>query len=178
MVPSFAAVTSKPFRRSSEHKPGRLKKSVELRVSMTKDVKNLRGSISWDLINTRGHPGGTPPSPSSCAWLMPSGPNVGKKIVTSVPDEGEVSFFDEMNGTNNWTDPYLSNTMWVRRVHMNELRWGIKTLSRGLWVTPIYWAAGLFSILPDTPWITEAIGHLGPNPEYPNQDYPNAELLP
>lgn len=106
--------------------------------------------------------GGTPPSPSYMRWLWPEADAHEDKPITLTrpPPSGEVSFFAKMNGTSSWTDA-IAEGAWLRAVHLNELRWGCETLRRGRWKMPIYFAAGLFSPLPDTPWIGEMVANDG-----------------
>lgn len=46
-------------------------------------------------------------------------------------------------------------------MHVNELREATELLRRGRWEMPIYWPAGIFSILPDTPWIGGVLANNG-----------------
>ncbi len=123
---------------------------------------NLRSNLINKIINApNGLMGGTPTSPSEMDWLWPeSGSDENKVIVSATPSEGEINIFDKLNGTTNWTDPTLTSyETKIRAVHFNELRQVAEWLRRGRWELPIYWAAGILSVLPDTPWITEQLGN-------------------
>ena len=107
--------------------------------------------------------GGTPPSPESMQWLWPvPDSDEGKVIVAGSASAGEISLFDSLNGTDTWTDPGLpSPATSIRATHLNEYRQAMEWLVRGRWTLPIYFSAGLFSIMPDTPWLGEAIANNG-----------------
>jgi len=125
---------------------------------------DLRQSIDSKILNpVLGGLGGIPPTPSNMDWLwaLPDS-DENKVIVASAPGAGEVSFFAKMNGGSGWTDSTLTaGTTWIRAVHVNELRWGIETLTRGRWEMPIYLSASIFSPLPDDPWVGGAIANNG-----------------
>lgn len=108
-----------------------------------------------------GSLGGVPSTPTRMEWLWPlAGADENKTIVNGAPGEGEIGFFEKLNGTEDWTDPSLTARRGsVRAVHIDELRKSVEWLRRGRWELPIYFAGGLFSILLDTPWIGEHIAH-------------------
>jgi len=106
--------------------------------------------------------GGDPPSPTDACWLWPvDDGDENDEIVTGTPGQGQVNFFAKMNGTNTWTDPTLTAASSVRAAHVNEMRWGIEHLTRGRLELPIYFGAGIFSPLPDTPWLGDAVANSG-----------------
>ncbi|MFP4054551.1 MAG: hypothetical protein ACLFV7_11890 [Phycisphaerae bacterium] len=110
-----------------------------------------------------GSLGGTPPTPEAMQWLW-ADPDAdeGKEIVAASPSAGQVSLFARLNGGGDWTDPTLSPALsGLRAVHVNELRAAVEALRRGRWTLPVYFAAGLFSVMPDTPWLTEAVANNG-----------------
>ena len=77
-------------------------------------------------------------------------------------EEGEVGLFQKLNGTTNWTDTALTAGQTnVRAVHFNELRQATEWIRRGRWKLPIYFSAGIFSLLPDNAWGGEAIANNG-----------------
>jgi hypothetical protein len=49
----------------------------------------------------------------------------------------------------------------VRAAHFNELRAACEYLRRGRWTMPLYLPAGLFSLMPGTPWIGDSIANNG-----------------
>jgi hypothetical protein len=77
------------------------------------------------------------------------------------PDSEQVNLFAKLNATSNWTDSNLAADDSVRAVHCNELRQSIERLRWGRWELPIYFSAGIFSMLPDTPWLGEYIANNG-----------------
>jgi len=111
-------------------------------------ITSLREQID-DVILTpaTGGLGGQPPSPTRMDWLWTSDETV-------ITPQG---FFEAMNGGTNWSDPALSSSMYIKALHLNELRWAIETLTQGRWEMPVYWPGGILSALPDTPWIGESI---------------------
>jgi hypothetical protein len=106
---------------------------------------------------------GCPPTPTAMQWLWPqAGGDENTVIVGTNPAAGQVSLFEKLNGTGDWTDPGLvAGRTAIRAVHWNELRQSLEWLSRGRWVLPIYFSGGLFSGLPDTPWFGGSIGNTG-----------------
>jgi len=127
---------------------------------------NFRDALSQKILNaTTGGMGGTPPTPASMDWLWPeTGTDENKIIVSGAAGvgEGQVGLFQKLNGTNHWTDATLTaGQTAIRAVHFNELRQAVQWIRRGRWELPIYFAAGIISPLPDTPWIGEAIANNG-----------------
>jgi len=114
-----------------------------------------------------GSMGGDPPSPSSMTWLWPlADADENKAIVSGASGvgQGQVGLFQKLNGTNHWTDSPLSAALsGVRAVHFNEMRKAASWLRRGRWALPVYLPVGLFSVLPDAPWIGEMIANNGAN---------------
>ncbi len=125
---------------------------------------NLRSNIASKILSPPlGIFGGEPPTPSAMDWLWPFGGDENKKIVSGAvePEGDEVGLYQKLNGTNHWTDANLTGTTFIRTVHLNELRKVIEWIKRGRWGLPIYFSAGIISILPDMPWIPEAIANNG-----------------
>lgn len=123
---------------------------------------NLRSNISSSILSASpGSLGGSPASPTAMDWLWPlSGSDEDKVIVNFMPDTGEVSLFQKLNSTSNWTDPTLTaGASSIRAVHFNEMRQSIEWIRRGRWEMPIYFTGGLFSLIPDTSWFGELISH-------------------
>ena len=107
------------------------------------------------LMAAGGGLGGNPPSPSAMTWLWPvDDGDLGKPISTATPPpSGAVSIFTKLNGSTGWTDPFLGDPpLFVRAVHVNELRQVIEWVRMGLWEMPVYLVAGMHSQFPDTPW--------------------------
>ena len=132
----------------------------------TSPYYNLRYALSQKVLHAPPYGfGGVPPTPSSLEWLWPLADGDQNKVIvndyTGV-DPGEVGLFAKLNGTSNWTDPALTpGETDVRAVHFNELRQAVECISRGRWKMPIYFSAGIFSLMPDSPWATEAIANNG-----------------
>ncbi|MHC4294738.1 MAG: hypothetical protein ACYSTL_04060 [Planctomycetota bacterium] len=123
---------------------------------------NLRWALSQKVLYAPpGGFGGEPPTPTSMKWLWPiAGADENKIIVSGASGVGEdeVGLFQKLNGTTNWTDPALTaGQANVRAVHFNELRQAVEWIRRGRWKMPIYFSAGIFSLLPDNTWGGEAI---------------------
>ncbi|MFB3894423.1 MAG: hypothetical protein ACE15C_20675 [Phycisphaerae bacterium] len=122
----------------------------------------LAGTV---LTPPTGAMGGSPPSPGAMEWLWPlADSDEGKVIISGASGlrPGQVGLFQKLNGTSHWTDPALtSGASYIRAVHFNELRQAAEWLTRGRWVLPVYWAAGLFSPMPDASWIGDAIANNG-----------------
>ena len=126
--------------------------------------ENFRDALDDTILSpATGGLGGTPATPGDMEWLWPlAGGDEDKIIVASGAGAGEIDLFDELNDTTAWTDPSVTAGMTpVRAVHFNELRQVVEWLRRGRWELPIYFAGGLFSVLPGTPWIGEAIANNG-----------------
>jgi len=128
--------------------------------------RHFRFALSGDILSpTAGVLGGSPPSPSAMCWLWPvAGADENKVIVSGAQGVGEdeVGLFQKLNGTATWTDESLNpGQTHIRAVHFNELRQSVEWIRRGRWEMPIYFAAGIFSPLPDTPWLSEAIANNG-----------------
>ncbi len=124
------------------------------------------GTIRTDLAGAIAEPpsgslGGTPPSPEAMDWLWPlADADEDKRIVTGpdAPGPGEVHLLERINGTRNWTDPDLPCPQTpIRAVHLHEYRRAVERLRRGRWTLPVYFSAGIFSAVPDVPWLGEAI---------------------
>jgi len=127
---------------------------------------NLRDGLAEKVLSApTGTLGGEPPTPAALDWLWPlDDGDEGKRIVAGEAGAGEVNLFDKLGDTDDWTDPVLAPAASaVRAVHFNELRQTVEWLRRGHWELPLYLAAGLFSPLPDTPWIGESIANDGTN---------------
>jgi len=128
--------------------------------------RNYRFALCGDILHpTAGVLGGTPSSPSSMCWLWPLADADENKVIVSGGagvDPGEVGLFQKLNGTTSWTDPSLiPGQTYIRAVHFNEFRQSVEWMIRGRWEMPIYFAAGIFSPLPTTPWLSEAIANNG-----------------
>jgi len=127
---------------------------------------NFRDALAEKILDPpTGGLGGTPPTPSAMQWLWPeSGSDENKIIVSGASGvgEGEVGLFQKLNGTNHWTDTTLTaGRTDIRAVHFNDLRQAVEWVRRGRWELPVYFSAGIFSTLPDTPWIGETIANDG-----------------
>lgn len=125
---------------------------------------NFRTAMTYDLVRPQvGGLGGSPASPTSMDWLWPiGGGDENKIIVVNNPVTGQVGLFDKLNGGSSWTDPTLTaGASGIRAVHHNELRQSIEWLSRGRWKMPIYFCSGIFSMLPDAPWLSGAVANNG-----------------
>ena len=121
--------------------------------------------IDHILYPPTGTMGGDPPTPASMHWLWAGAGDDQNKIIVdglSPPGPGEVGLLLKLNGGGQWTDPVLtSGRSDIRAVHFNELRQCIEWLRRGRWILPIYWGSGLFSVLPDAPWLPGAVANNG-----------------
>lgn len=128
----------------------------------TSPTSNFRTEIIGLLSAPTGGLGGTPATPGTMEWLWPvTGGDENKKIVSGSAGANQVNLFAKLNATNNWTNPSLAAGDNVRAVHCNELRQAIEWLRRGRWELPIYFSAGIFSMLPDTPWLGEHVANNG-----------------
>ncbi len=127
---------------------------------------NLRTALASAILEPEpGGAGGVPASPEAMCWLWPEQDgDAGKVIVNdaqSAPSAGEVGLFDKLNTTSGWTDAPGAGLTHVRAVHLNELRRVVEMLRRGRWTLPLYLPCGLFSPLPDTPWIGDSVANNG-----------------
>jgi len=127
---------------------------------------DLRSNMTGTILEPSvGGLGGSPATPADMDWLWPiADADEGKIIVAgdSGVGAGEVGLLQKLNGTDHWTDSTLTAyETGVRAVHYNELRQAIEWIHRGKWELPIYFAAGIFSVLPDAQWIDEAIANNG-----------------
>ena len=127
---------------------------------------NLRANITGTILEPAvGGLGGSPATPADMDWLWPVvGADEGKIIVAgdSGVGAGEVGLLQKLNGTNRWTDPNLiAGQTYVRAAHFNELRQAIEWIHRGRWRLPIYFSAGILSVLPNSPWIDRAVANNG-----------------
>jgi len=159
-------------RRLSYHEPcdfsGELHAGAHVRAATLRgeDACNFRHQLAEEVLDPDpGGLGGTPPSPTAMAWLWPvAGDDENKVLVSGAGGvgAGEVGLFQKLNGTASWTDPQLqAGATAVRAVHWNELRAGIEYVRRGRWEMPVYFSAGIFSVMPNTPWYGEAIANNG-----------------
>ncbi|MDY6913367.1 MAG: hypothetical protein SVT52_02770 [Planctomycetota bacterium] len=129
---------------------------------------NLRDALAEEILDApAGGLGGDPATPSDMQWLWPEADDDEDKVLVSGAGgvgSGQVGLFQKLNGTDHWTDPALTaGQTAVRSVHFNELRQAAEWIRRGRWTLPVYFAAGLFSPLSDTPWIGETIANNGAN---------------
>lgn len=127
---------------------------------------NLRANLDEKVLDPpAGGMGGDPYTPTAMDWLWPIAGDDENKIIVSGAEgvaEGQVGLFQELNETDHWTDAILAaGSSNIRAVHFNELRQATEWIRRGRWELPIYLAAGLFSPLPDSPWIGELIANNG-----------------
>ncbi len=151
---------------SSQIYSGAYVKAATVATASAPPFDNLRDSLASKILSPPlGIFGGEPPTPSAMDWLWPIGGDDENKILISGAagvDEGQVGLFQKLNSTNHWTDPTLiGGETSIRAVHFNELRQATEWIHRGRWKLPIYFSAGIISILPDTPWIPEAIANNG-----------------
>ena len=125
---------------------------------------NFRKNLDDDILSPNfGCLGGVPPSPGCMYWLWPlADADENKIIVAGSPGAAQVNLFAKLNGGSDWTDHTLTaGVSSVRAKHINELRQATQWLRRGGWGMPIYFAAGIYSLLPDTNWVGEALGNNG-----------------
>ncbi len=125
-------------------------------------LEACRQSVASLLSPTPGLLGGLPASPAALEWLMPQpGPHENKTLC-QLNDATHVSLFSALNGTGGWSDPLLAPAATaVRARHLNELRQALEWLSRGRWVLPVHFAAGIISVLPDAPWAGGLLSNTG-----------------
>ena len=127
---------------------------------------NFRKNFDDKILEpAAGGLGGDPSTPAGMHWWWPVADADEDKIIVNgiggVPG-GKVGLHQKLNGTVNWTDPTLTaGSTGIRAVHWNELRQAAEWIIRGQWEMPIYWAAGIFSVAPDTPWVGEIITNNG-----------------
>lgn len=127
---------------------------------------NFRAAVTNDILSpVVGGLGGNPASPAGMDWLWPvADADENKILVASNAGAGQVALLDKLNATSDWTDPTLTGGQTaVRAVHFNELRQAVEWVRRGRWRLPIYFSGGIFSLLPDTPWIGSSIANNGVN---------------
>jgi len=127
---------------------------------------NFRANITGTILTPAvGGLGGNPATPQAMDWLWPvDDGDEGKILVAGDADveQGEVGLLQKLNGTSHWTDSSLvAGQTRIRAVHFNELRQAVEWIHRGRWRLPIYFSAGIFSVLPDTPWIDQAVANNG-----------------
>jgi len=149
---------------SSEISSGKYIRRSTLAGASAPPFDNLRGSLDDKILSPPlGTMGGSPPTPAAIDWLWPvPGADENRIIVAGTPGEGEVGLFQKLNGGSDWSDPILNaGQTTIRAVHFNELRQAVEWLRRGCWELPLYFAGGLFSVLPDSSWITDAIANNG-----------------
>lgn len=126
--------------------------------------RNLRENITEKILSPAiGGLGGTPSTPQAMDWLWPvGGGDENKVLVASDPDTGQVGLMEKLNGTQDWTDPTITGEQtFVRAIHFNELRQAIEWIVRGRWRLPVYLVGGIWSYLPNTPWIGDSIANSG-----------------
>ena len=123
---------------------------------------NITGGI---LEPAPGGLGGNPATPAAMDWLWPVNDGDENKVLVAGDagvEEGEVGLLQKINGTAHWTDPTLTaGQTYVRAVHFNELRQAIEWIHRGRWRLPVYFPAGIFSAMPDDPWMGQAVANNG-----------------
>ena len=125
---------------------------------------SLRSAIGSELLSMlTGRLGGGPiASPCALAWLWPfADGDEDKVLVANNPQSGQVSLFQKLNGTYSWGAPMSWAAPHIQAIHINELRQALEWISRGRWVFPLYLPGGLFSPLPDVPWLGGVIANDG-----------------
>lgn len=151
---------------SSQVGPGKPVRAATVATQSPPPFRNIRGAVTVDILEPAvGGLGGQPPTPAAMDWLWPiAGADENKVLVPWDPEAGEVALFEKLNGTSNWTNPVLTGGQSpARAVHFNELRQAVEWIRRGRWQLPIYLSAGIFSLLPNTPWLGESIANNGVN---------------
>ncbi len=151
---------------SSQVAAGEFVRRATLAAATAPPFDNFRDSLSETILSpVTGVLAGEPPTPTAMDWLWPiADADENKTIVSgsSGVGAGEVGLFQKLNGTTNWTDPAVTaGQTHVRAVHFNELRRTVEWLRRGRWELPIYFATGIFSIMPDSPWVGDIIANNG-----------------
>ncbi len=135
-----------------------------LATAETPPFDNLRDALAGKIIDApTGTLGGSPATPAAMDWLWPvAGEDENKLIVSGAAGAGEISLLEKLNGTDDWTDAVLTaGQTAIRAVHFNELRQVAEWLRRGRWRLPVYFGNGLYSPLPDTPWLGDLIANNG-----------------
>ena len=151
---------------SSQIGAGKSVRVTTIATEFPPPFKNFRSAITSDILEpATGGLGGSPASPAGMHWLWPvADADENKTLVVMNPGSGEVAFFSKLNGTSYWTDVTMTaGQSSVRAVHFNELRQAVEYIRRGRWRLPIYLSGGIFSQLPDTPWIGSSIANNGTN---------------
>lgn len=145
---------------SSHIAPGLPIRAATFATASAPPFDNLRDNLAQSVLDPpTGTLGGSPASPQAMRWLWPvDDGDAGKLIVATNPGPGEVGLFDKLNAGDDWTDATLTpGATPIRAVHGNELRQVVEWLRRGRWELPVYLACGLYSPLPDTPWLGDLI---------------------
>ncbi|MDY7011754.1 MAG: hypothetical protein SVV80_13535 [Planctomycetota bacterium] len=151
---------------SSQIGAGKSVRVTTIAAQLPPPFKNFRSAVTGDILEpAAGGLGGNPASPSGMDWLWPvADADENKILVASSAGAGQVALFDKLNATGNWTDLILTaGQNAVRAVHFNELRQAVEWIRRGRWRLPVYFSGGIFSQLPDTPWIGSSIANNGTN---------------
>jgi len=145
--------------------PGEPVRAAAVATQTPPPFRNFRDNLTDKILSpATGGLGGEPATPSAMDWLWPlAGTDENKVLVASDPGTGEIGLLEELNGSGAWTDADLAGGAAVRAVHFNELRQGIEWIRRGRWHLPVYFSGGIFSLLPNTPWIGDAIANNGIN---------------
>jgi hypothetical protein len=149
---------------SSQIGPGKGVRAATVATQTPPPFRNLRDNVAEKILSpATGGLGGTPPTPEAMDWLWPiGGGDENKVLVASDPDPGEVGLMEKLNGAQDWTDPTVTGGQTaVRAVQFNELRQAIEWIIRGRWRLPVYLAGGIFSLLPNTPWIGDSVANNG-----------------
>ena len=148
---------------SEQIAPGLGVRAATVALQEPPPFKNFRGAVAEDiLVPALGGLGGDPATPAGMEWLWPVGDqDENKVIVVRDAGAGQVALMEKLNGGDDWTDPAIGAGAGVRTVHFNELRQSVECISRGRWRLPIYFSGGIFSLLPDTPWIGDSIANNG-----------------
>jgi len=151
---------------SSHLYSGAFVKADTIAAAAAPPFDNLRTALaSKVLAPPLGTQGGVPATPAGMDWLWPVAGDDEDKILVSGAGgvgAGEAGLFQKLNGTDHWTDALLAGGQAdIRAVHLNELRQAVEWIRRGRWLLPVYFSAGILSVLPDTPWIGEGVANNG-----------------
>ncbi len=149
---------------SSQIAPGLGIRAATVASQIPPPFRNLRNNMTEDILSpASGGLGGSPPTPGQMDWLWPAAdPDENKILVASNPQAGEVALMEKLNGSGDWTDPSLAGGQThIRAVHFNEFRQSVEWITRGRWRMPMYLSSGIFSVLPNTPWIGDSIANNG-----------------